>query len=351
MHPRPVTRGYNVQYYRGDYIFMSKNRIIYDWLTFTTQIHSVGNILDLLGLSEVSFIKLDRGMNGYPECIFFGGISICYGGREDMGVCVCMSGKGCRTFEEHGNGDWNSIFVEILDNYSDDSSKRKMNISRLDIAYDDFDGLLDIKKIAESTFNQNYVSRFSKGQVLFDFDKGNVGITCNFGSVRSDTYIRIYDKKVEQKREDIDHWIRCEIQLRGASSLGFIMLGGDICANYFGVLNNYLRFVDPSDTDTNKRRWKTSEWWDNFIESYDSVSIFARPGTEYNIFKLENFVFGQCTGAVCTMIDIVGVEEFLKKLQQSKCMHLINPKYKDLKNQMGTSSDGIIEFLRERCAL
>lgn len=323
---------------------MEQNKIIYDWLTFTSKIHSVDDIISLLGLSDVSFIRLDRGMNGYPECLHFGGISICYGGREDMGVCCCMSGQGCRSFETYGNGDYDSLFAIIIENYHEDGDKRQMNLTRLDVAYDDFSGLLDIDVISRETIQQNYVSRSTKWTVTCGSDGCSVGI----GSMRSDIYIRIYDKKAERNRDDLEHWVRCEIQLRGSNAVGFAKLGGDICENYFGVLNNYLRFVDPSETDTNKWRWKIAKWWDKFLQSYDSVSIFARPGVDYNIMKLDHYVFGQCAGAVKTMIDIVGVSNFFRQLRTAVNGRDLNPKYKDLKNQLGTSSDGILEFLRER---
>ena len=35
-----------------------KNKVLYDWLTFTTKIHDVDVVIDLLGLSDVSFLKL-----------------------------------------------------------------------------------------------------------------------------------------------------------------------------------------------------------------------------------------------------------------------------------------------------
>ena len=190
-----------------------------------------------------------------------------------MGVCCNMSGKGCRTFEEYGTGNYKSIFDVILENWSEDGDKRKMNLTRLDVAYDDFEGLLDIMTIFQATISGGYhegkllqgdfVSRFS----TYDVDISTKGLTCGFGSSKSDIYIRIYDKKAEQNREDVDHWVRCEIQLRRENAIGFIMLTGDICTNYFGVLNNYLRFIEPSETDSNKRRAKTAEWWAKFLET------------------------------------------------------------------------------------
>lgn len=313
-----------------------ENRIIYDWITFTSKIDSPDSIIEMLGMSDCTFIQPERGMNGYPYCYYFGGISICFGGREDMGVCCCMSGKGCRTFETYGSGDYNYIFSLILENYSEDANKRKMNLSRLDVAYDDFDGLLDIMTVFKATISGGYsdghlvqgdfVSRFS----TYDADISSKGLTCGFGSEKSDIYIRIYDKKAEQKVKDLDHWVRAEIQLRNQNAIGFIMLAGDICTNYFGVLNNYLRFIDPSGTDSNKRRANTAEWWEKFLQSSDCLKIFQKPGTEYDIMCLDGYVYGQCAGAVFTMIELVGFEEFKRRLDESVRSRKLNPKYRDL---------------------
>ncbi len=343
---RTVTRWYNVQNMKGVFLMADSNKIIYDWVTFVTRIHDVFGVIELLGLSDVSFINLERGMNGYPNCLHFGGISVCWGGRDEMGVCCCMSGQGCRSFETYGNGDYKALFDLILENYSTESDKRMMNLTRLDVAYDDFDELLDIDVIARETALQNYVSRFVKWSVTLGSDGCCVGI----GSMRSNIYIRIYDKKAERKRDDLEHWVRCEIQLRKENAIGFAMLGGNICKNYFDVLNNYLRFVTPSETDSNKRRWNTAEWWQKFIESCDCVSIFAKPGADYNVMKLDSFVFGQCSGAIETVIDLLGVEKFLCRVVESRKGRVLNPKYKDIKNQFGTSSDAILDYLRERGA-
>lgn len=321
------------------------NRVIYDWVTFTSKIDSVESIIDLLGLGDVEFIELERGMNGYPHCLHFGGISICYGGREDMGICCCMSGKGCRTFEEYGSGNYKAIFDVILENWSEDGDSRKMNLTRLDVAYDDFEGLLDIMTVFNATTSGGYhegkllqgdfVSRFS----TYDVDISTKGLTCGFGSEKSDIYIRIYDKKAEQKREDLDHWVRCEIQLRRENAIGFIMLTGDICTNYFGVLNNYLRFIEPSETDSNKRRAKTAEWWAKFLETGERLKIFQAPGVEYDVMCLDGYVYGQCAGAVSTMIELVGLSEFMERLNYSVITRKRNPKYKDLLNRFFSDPD------------
>ena len=317
----------------------SQNRIIYDWVTFTSKIDSPQSIIERLGLCDVSFLELAHGFNGYPHCLYFGGISICYGGREDMGVCCSMSGKGCRSFETFGNGDYKSLFDYIIEHYSEDSDKRELNLTRLDVAYDDFEGLLDISTIYQATIAGGYVdnklvqgdfiSRFS----TFDVNISTAGLSCGYGSVKSDVYIRIYDKKAEQDADDVDHWVRCEIQLRRGNAIGFAMLTGDICTNYFGVLNNYLRFIEPSDTDSNKRRSDTAAWWSNFLQSTDRLHIYQKPGIDYDVMCLDGYVYGQCSGAVHTMIELVGVTEYLTRLHNEMICRSLNPKYKQLINE------------------
>ncbi len=325
----------------------TSNRILYDWVTFTSKIDSVDSIIELLGMGDCEFMELDRGMNGYPYCVYFGGVSICYGGRDDMGVCCNMCGKGCRTFETYGNGDYKALFDVILENYSDDVDKRQMNLTRLDVAYDDFDGILDIWTIFKATTSNGYVdNKLVQGDFVSRFQNYEVtlsskGLSCGYGSNKSNIYIRIYDKKAEQNAEDVNHWVRCEIQLRKENALGFIMLTGDICTNYFGVLNNYLRFIEPSATDSNKRRAKTAEWWAKFLETSERLKIFQKPGNKYDIMCLDGYVYGQCSGAVATMIELVGLKSFLERLDEVRKTKKLNPKYRDLLNKAKADKVGV----------
>lgn len=300
-----------------------QNKIIYDWLTFTSKIHDVSSMVEFLGLTGVSFMPLG-GLNGYKDRLFYDGISIMYNGREDMGICVQFSGQGCRTFETYGSGDFDSIFREILDNYSDTAEDRNMNITRLDVAYDDFERLIDIKQVLSDCQSGNFVSRCVDWSVTV----GNKGCTINHGSNRSNVYIRIYDKKAEQRNENVDYWVRCELQIRGIDALGFIRADGIIDDKYFKVLNNYLRYVVPDSNDTNKWRWCTAPHWLKWLRSFSSESIYARPGVEYNIYHLDHYVYGQAGAAVKTMIDMIGVDEFVKQLNKSRENKPVNPKYK-----------------------
>lgn len=332
-----------------------QNRVIYDWLTFTTKIHSLPDVVALLGLTDVKFENM-CGRYCYQDRINYGGINIMYNGREDMGICVELMGQGCRDFETYGNGEYQTIFDLIKENWNAEAEKRDMNITRLDVAYDDFIGLLDMNYLIYSVQKENFVSRLKRAGCHWD---NQLGCTVYHGSERqSSVYIRIYDKLTEQlkvKKNDIDsnitHWVRCELQMKDDSARGFIRLSDDIRKNYFDVLNNYLRYVLPSNNVTNKCLVPTSPEWLRFIESWEKVSIFDKPGVNYNISNLDGYINNQLSGAISTYIDVVGVTSFLSNIRDSQKGKKLNPKYERIKKDNESNEDSILKFLADRGAL
>lgn len=319
------------------------NKIIYDYLSFTTKMHDITDVLVLLGFEGVTFEHLN-GFYGYKDRLYYEGVHIHHNGHNvDMGICVEMSGKGCRTFETDGNGDYDRIISLILKNYSDVAEKRKMNITRLDVAYDDFHGKLNLPLLIREAQLGNFVARFEKWEVRF----GSDGATVEHGSMKSDVFVRIYDKKAERKRTDLEHWVRCELQLRKTCALGFLRLKGSIDKRYFDTLNNYIRYiVPPVDNSTNKRVLSTAPHWLNFIESFESKSIFCKPKTEYNIYNLDNLLFNQMGGALQTMIDVGGVDVFFDNLTERRKGKPLNPKYKVIKQKLGVVENNEVKAIK-----
>ena len=118
---------------------VAENLVIYDWLSFTSKVHTPDQLIAALGLAHVPWTDT-KGARGYLDRKYFSCISIHYNGRSDMGVWVEMSGQGCRTFESLSNVGWEGIFSFIRDN--------GLKITRLDVAYDDHSGILNIREIA-----------------------------------------------------------------------------------------------------------------------------------------------------------------------------------------------------------
>lgn len=325
---------------------INSNYVIYDYITFTTKIHSHFAIIEYLGLQNVKFESL-KGFYGYQERLYFDGISIHYNGKENMGVCVEMSGTGCRSFEAYGTGDYETLFSDILDNYDDnDSEKCQMRLTRVDVAYDDFTGIIDLPLLCRETQQINFVSRFKDWQVIF----GNKGIGVNHGSTKSNVYIRFYDKRLEQKVEDkIPHWVRAEIQIRHENAIGFLKLPyKSVNKKYFDILNYYLRYIVPSNNVTNASMLPTAPYWLKFIESAESKTIFFKPAHSYNFGHLQGYVTNQLSGAIATYIDVVGVEQFLIDVNNSRKGKKLNPKYESIKAREHANCNNILEFLRSK---
>ncbi len=82
-----------------------KCEVLVDWLTFSVKEKDPGKVIQKhLGLDPALFQDVGYGLMGYNRVMRFSDICVCYEGREDnhfhdMGVCVSMSGNGCRTFE------------------------------------------------------------------------------------------------------------------------------------------------------------------------------------------------------------------------------------------------------------
>ena len=289
-----------------------ENIVLFDWLSFTTKKHSPEELIEVLGLQHVPWQTI-RGARGYQDRKYFSCISIHYNGRPDMGVWVELSGQGCRTFESLSNVGWRGLF-QFLFQFED-----YVHLTRLDIAYDDHTGILDIGRVARDTQDGEYVSKSDYWEVLLS----SKGSTVQIGSPQSKVVIRIYDKAAERKKYD-EHWVRCELQLRDDRALQFMNITEPLGRAYLGVLLNYLRYVDPSG-DSNKWRWPMKDYWKALVKDVEKISVYRSPGMEYNEERCRNYVINQAGNAVNACLQMYGVDEFQRMIANRKIAP--NPKY------------------------
>lgn len=300
-----------------------KNKILIDWFSFTTSICSPYDIIDLLGMQNCKWQE-SHGFYGWTKSLFFGNIRIMFCGEMHSGLVMLeMSGQGCRTFETLGHGDFYKLFQFCLDN------RQEVNITRLDVAFDDFEGLLDLDKIVDDTIKGNFISRTRYWNVC----TSSQGRSVQHGQRDSDIMIRIYDKAAERNRSDeIAHWVRCELQIRHDRSFQFVRLMVEenemIDKLYFAVLNHYLRYVKFSETDSNKWRADIADHWLDFYNYVDTIkrSLYVQPGMEYNATKLKHTYGEHFAGGIYTYIQLFGVSALLDDVEKAKSK--LNPKYK-----------------------
>lgn len=298
------------------------NCVLYDWVSITSKIHSPQNFIELLGLQDVTWETV-AGARGYRDRLYWNHISIHYNGREDMGVWLEMSGQGCRAFESYGTGDYEVLFDEVRENLGE------MNLTRLDVAFDDHEGLLDIWELERDTRDLLFVSKFRRTMLewLWDMETEIGAVSIYHGRKVSEVMIRIYDKAAERGFTDGRHWVRVELQLRQERALAFVDEPGTIGGKFAGVIRNYVRYVEKSD-DSNKWRWPMKLYWERFLGGAAAIRLYVKPGVEYNLHNLEQFVYQQAGGAVATLMEIVGEDEFRRGIQQRGTQ--LNPKYRAL---------------------
>lgn len=311
--------------YNSDIIptFPKENRLLFDWVSFTTRLHTVSELIDLLGLRSCPFETVS-GSKGFRWREYFNGISIHFNENQLQAdgdfIWLEMSGQGCRCFESYGTGNYEQLF-ELVRN-----DPANVHLTRLDVAFDDMSGVFDIVHICDETRQEHFVSRMSRYQSIYS----NGGNAVYFGSKKSNVFIRIYDKATERGYDSSKlHWVRCELQLKDVNAKGFVdrLLHNDLSDVYLGVLKNYLSFRIPTN-DSNKRRWPEARWWSEFLDNAVRISIWSKPGVDYNLSACERYVMTQPIGSIKTLIEIYGKEAFLEMVRKAPAPK--NPKYKQL---------------------
>jgi len=305
------------------------NFYLFDWISFSTKYHRNPYwIISELGLEKE---KWEEGVGKYKyrQKLWFDCISILYDGTQpDMGILCEMSGQGCRAFESYGHGDYNRLFKELFKN------KDMVNITRIDIAFDDHEGLFNIETLLEDTRKQEFSCKSEEYMCTF----GTRGISIQHGRKVSNVMVRIYDKAMEQNKQDEGHWIRVELVIKNEPAMKFVekYVANNDCLPliYSGVLDNHLRYVIPSKTDTNKSRWESKPYWKKFINEAEKIRLFERPGVDYNEKKLKEYAIDQAGSSMQTYMRLKGIDEVLQEIFAID-IDKRNPKYKKLLKEHG----------------
>lgn len=314
-----------------------------DWLTFTVKGSTVDQVKSLIGMPDtVTHWEVLGGCNGYPQSEFYNGVRIMYGASDEMGICCNMSGQGCRTFESFGAGDWIRLFDFLADPVFDEL----VNITRVDLAFDDHSGVLDIHRIRQDTDERNWTARFR----WWKCEYGSEGLSLYYGSPQSKIRCRIYDKAAERGFDD-QHWIRVELQLRDGnadSAVKYLQSGISIGTVFTGVLRNYIQFRDPVENDSNKSRWPLADYWAAFLDNAAPLTLWVKPGVEYNLVRLQRFVIEQAGNAIVCFLMIHGFEGLDYYLRHCKPLDKLPAQYKRL-IELAQRAGGGFEYDQEDC--
>lgn len=220
----------------------------------------LSHVIHFLGLPSDTKLMPGKAHYGYGKWYFYSGIRLAWGNCDT--IMIDMTGEGCRLFETLvPDLDWLTFIKKV-------TKMQVHNFSRLDVACDtQGKGGLRMRDILRFTLDGHYVSRWKLPPRIVQGREETV----DFGSPKSRTMLRIYNKSLEREcklTDDIsipENWVRCELQLRNDAVDSFIrewMKSGDISACYFGIMANQLRFV--KERKENASRSEIVKWWRDF---------------------------------------------------------------------------------------
>ncbi len=225
--------------------------------------------------------------------------------RTDMGVRIEMSGQGCRAFETYSVLSW----VQLLQTINNLPNKTKF--TRIDLAYDDHEGVLDLDRIRDDALDRNYTSPMRKGSLIssWDEDTGILGMTAYIGSKKNDVFLRIYNKAAEREFTDQErHWVRVELCIkhdRAAVCCALIAGMESVGSVFSGVLRNYCLFRIPS-SDSNKSRWPIADYWAALLDDTEKISLWLAPGEPYNALKVREQLVIQYGPTILALERVAG---------------------------------------------
>ena len=289
-----------------------KCQVLVDWLTFSVKEQDPAKVIrEYLGLDPELFQDAGYGLLGYNRVLRFSDICVCYEPREndffrDMGMCVSMSGNGCRAFETMSKltqAGQDSVFPTLFQLLAADETA---NVSRIDIACDDREGFLNMEEIVEKVQANEINSRMTKRSVIVSFDgTQRSGSTIYLGAPSSDFRVRIYDKALE---EGVDgHWIRVELVMRHKNAAAFVAQMnsapsvGKLAAQ---VVNDKFSFIERDDS--NITRCTVCGWWQSFVDELESVRLVARCVIQHSVERIENWIESQVGPSLAVILNTLG---------------------------------------------
>ena len=303
---------------------MVENSYLIDWLSFTVKLGDPLEVIEKVGLSGLDFQLVESARYGYNRNYTVDGlINVMFSDkRSDMGVHVEMTGQGVRKYEtlmEVSGFTWWQVF-EYLRSF--------VNFSRIDLALDEYEGLVDFNDIIGKINRGEHVGRCRTFKVIAGRNSNgeHIGTTIYMGSNKSDIMLRVYEKNYERQQKgyevDADIWNRWELVLKHEKANDFVTQLVENGCSYGGlfksILADLIRFVEPSATDSNKRRWEKSPWWEKFLEGIEPLQL---KGKEYQptLAKTLSWVEKSTLTAIKGLSEIASKEniDFMEVLEKS----------------------------------
>lgn len=245
-------------------------------------------IEDILKLRFENMVHWDFAFYGYTEHYSYGNIMVLVSPDESKGVLLELHGKGCREFE-------NVMFAQAREwwDFLTDCLVVGGVVRRVDLAVNDVHGILDIGELVKKVETEECISLFrnfsvyASGELTQEKENLGMGKTLYLGSMRSEIYFCVYEKDYEQfvkagvPVEEAPIKNRFEIRLkdeRAEEALKDLLVYQDYEKTVFGIINQYVKFVDIDLKQKRKDRQKENERWEYFCgKNREKLKLTIQP--------------------------------------------------------------------------
>jgi len=292
-------------------------RIIVDYCTFTVP-YDLRTVVQ--ANIPLDFVRHDKGLAGYSESAFLGtrGGRVAWSpAKPEQKAYFVLPGQALAELAVSDGWDVVLFLALVIKMF-------KAKVTRLDIAFDDQDGVLpSVEQIKDWAAAGNLTTRWKKGKIIsgVSWSEGYdaVGSTFYLGSSASDSMMRIYDKKEEREEKgievDSDHWIRVELQMRRdrahalAQELVKVTDGksGEIGASLAKIVLGYVDFKEPNESDDTKSRWVTVAWWAAFLGCVEKGRLDVEK-LERTLDEVREWFVNQCTPMLAVIETAMGFD-------------------------------------------
>lgn len=352
-----------------------------DWLAFSQKFEDEEAYLDFSILEKLGYKYSDfesiKGKNFYNSGYTIGNyVSLFY--NDPLKEChrfssktqtVIFTGQGATDLALKWDSDWIAIFSLLKD--------LGVNFTRLDLALDDYDGLVDFGALeAKLKAGHYHSSRKSYNITKTSDEHGNpLGQTFYIGSPRSDgggkgkVYARIYDKKAQYdvkgelyptlvrdhwERIGKEVWQRFEISYSKQYAISVIdnfLTDGNIDRVFKTSMRNLLEILTPKKGKRDKKQWYRTKWWEDFLGFNDKIR-FDLPERDVMLGDLLKWI-GKAVLPSLGLLELIGSERgfdiyYVLEKAKKKPLHQLSKKQIRLyENSKSIPSDVIQGYLSE----
>lgn len=195
--------------------------------------------------------------------------------------------------------------------------------TRIDCCVDDELRTLKFEDIASAVSSGNYAhARIADIRSPLNMGRRE-GWTVYFGSSKSDSRTRIYDKAYESKLENTS--IRVERQLRDESAESVFYQLCHIADNKEQYLGEFISSfavsgVDFVERENNKKRLSKMSrlpWWQRFLDSVATPLKVVVPKKRTTIQKKINWFSRQASKSVAMIAGVIGIPAFMEFVKEA----------------------------------